>query len=190
MTNWRANFTGWNAANFGWGGDKTQNMLWRLKNGELDGVHPKVVVLMAGTNNVGRQSPLGDAEARAAEVARGVAAVVREIRQRAPKATLIITGITPRDDNLDVMPVINSANRQIARLAGKAIRYINIQEQLAFPDGHLREGMADDGLHLTPKAYQVWADALKPLFTELLGPPASVDHAPPPTGDPSATQSP
>jgi lysophospholipase L1-like esterase len=89
------------------------------------------------------------------------------------------------------MPVINFANRQIARLAdGKSIRYINIHEQLAFPDGHLREGMADDGLHLTSKAYQLWADALKPLFTELLGPPASVDHAPPPTGDPSATQSP
>ena len=87
---------------------------------------------------------------------------------------MIITGITPRDDNLEVMPVINRANMQIAALAdGKAIRYINIHEQLAFPDGHLREGMANDGLHLTPKAYQVWADALKPLFTEILGPPAS-----------------
>jgi cephalosporin-C deacetylase len=191
LANWRANFTGWNAANFGWGGDKTQNMLWRLENGELDGVHPKVVVLMAGTNNVGRVSPLGDAEARADEVARGVAAVVREIRQRAPKATLIITGITPRDDNLEVMPIINRANTKISALAdGKAIRYINLHEQLAFPDGRLRDGMANDGLHLTPKAYQVWADALKPLFTEILGPPASIDRAPPPTGDPSAAQSP
>ena len=54
------------------------------------------------------------------------------------------------------------------------------------PDNQLREGMANDGLHLTPKAYQVWADALKPIFTEILGPPAAVDHAPPPTGDPSA----
>jgi cephalosporin-C deacetylase len=185
--NWKQNFWGWNAGNFGWGGDKTQNMLWRLKNGELDGVNPKVVVLMAGTNNIGRSTPIGDAEARAAEVARGVSAVVREIRQRAPKATLLITGITPRDDNLAVMPVVNEANRQIARLAdGKSVRYININEQLAFPDGHLREGMANDGLHLTPKAYQVWADALKPALTELLGPRASEDKAPPPTGDPSA----
>ena len=81
LANWRANFTGWNAANFGWGADKTQHMLWRLQNGELDGVNPKVVVLMAGTNNVGRATPLGDVEERAAEVARGVTAVVREIRQ-------------------------------------------------------------------------------------------------------------
>jgi cephalosporin-C deacetylase-like acetyl esterase/lysophospholipase L1-like esterase len=186
--NWQENFTGWNAANFGWGGDKTQHMLWRLRHGELDGVNPKIVVLLAGTNNVGRATPLGDASARAEEVARGVAALVGEIRQRAPKATLVITGITPRDDNVAVMPVIDEANRRIARLAdGKAIRYININQQLAFPDGHLRDGMEHDGLHLTPRAYQLWADALKPIFTEILGPPAATDQAPPPTGDPSAS---
>ncbi|HEY6123838.1 MAG TPA: GDSL-type esterase/lipase family protein [Steroidobacteraceae bacterium] len=187
LANWRANFQGWNAANFGWGADKTQHMLWRLQNGELDGVNPKVVVLMAGTNNVGRATPLGDASARASEVARGVAAIVREIRQRAPDATLIITGITPRNDNVAVMPVIDEANAQIARLAdGKKIRYVNINGQLATQDHQLLPGMANDGLHLTVKAYQVWADALKPLFTEILGPPAAVDRAPPPTGDPSA----
>ena len=187
LANWRANFTGWNAADFGWGADKTQHMLWRLQNGELDGVNPKIVVLMAGTNNVGRSTPLGDVEQRAADVARGVSAVVREIRKRAPDATVVITGITPRNDNIAVMPVINRANQQIAALAdGKKTRYININEALALPDNQLREGMANDGLHLTVKAYQVWADALKPIFTEILGAPAAVDHAPPPTGDPSA----
>ena len=187
LANWRANFTGWNAADFGWGADKTQHMLWRLQNGELDGVNPKVVVLMAGTNNVGRATPLGDIEERAADVSRGVVAVVREIRKRAPDATVVITGITPRNDNIAVMPVINRANVQIAALAdGKKTRYININEALAFPDNQLREGMTNDGLHLTVKAYQVWADALKPIFTEILGPPAAVDRAPPPTGDPSA----
>jgi lysophospholipase L1-like esterase/dienelactone hydrolase len=188
LANWNANFKGWNAANFGWGGDKTQNMLWRLQNGELDGVNPKVIVLLAGTNNVGNATPLGDARERAAEVARGVAAVVREIRKRAPKTTLVITGITPRDDNPAVMPVINDANTQIERLAdGKAIRYININTELALPDGELREGMSLDGLHLTPQAYQHWANALKPIFTELLGAPAADDRAPPPSGDPSAS---
>jgi cephalosporin-C deacetylase-like acetyl esterase/lysophospholipase L1-like esterase len=187
LANWRANFTGWNAADFGWGADKTQHMLWRLQNGELDGVNPKVVVLMAGTNNVGRSTPLGDVEERAADVARGVTAVVREIRKRAPDATVVITGITPRNDNIAVMPVINRANQQIAKLAdGKKTRYININAALALPDNQLREGMVNDGLHLTVKAYQVWADALKPIFNEILGAPAAVDHAPPPTGDPSA----
>ena len=142
---------------------------------------------MAGTNNVGNATPIGDAEERASEIFRGVAAVVREIRKRAPAATLIVTGITPRSDNLDVMPVINSANRKIASLAdGKSIRYININEQLAIDGNVLREGMTYDGLHLTPPAYQLWADALKPILSEILGPPATEDHAPPPSGDPSA----
>jgi lysophospholipase L1-like esterase len=189
LANWNANFKGWNAADFGWGADKTQHMIWRLQNGELEGVNPKAVVVLAGTNNVGNMTPLGDSEARAADVARGVAALVREIRKRAPRATVIVTGITPRDDNLAVKPVIDAANRRIAALAdGKSIRYININEQLAWPDGRLREGMAHDGLHLTTQAYQLWADALKPLLTEILGPPAAVDRAPPPTGDPSAVR--
>ncbi len=186
LANWNANFKGWNAADFGWGGDKTQHMLWRLQNGELDGVNPKVVVLLAGTNNIGRGSPHGDADARAADVVRGVTAVVGELRKRAPQATLVITGILPRNDNIDVMPIINKANLRIAQLANdKTVRYININEQLAVSD-QLRDGMAIDGLHLTVAAYQVWADALKPIFTEILGAPASVDRAPPPTGDPSA----
>jgi cephalosporin-C deacetylase-like acetyl esterase/lysophospholipase L1-like esterase len=187
LENWNANFKGWNAANFGWGADKTQNMLWRLQNGELDGVKPKVVVVMAGTNNIGNASPIGDADSRAADVARGVAALLKEIRKRAPVATVVLTGITPRNDNMDVMPVVDAANRQIAALAdGKSIRYININDQLATPDGVLRDGMAFDGLHLTPKAYQHWANALKPILVEILGPPAATDRAPPPTGDPSA----
>jgi lysophospholipase L1-like esterase len=187
LANWNANFKGWNAANFGWGADKTQHMLWRLQNGELDGVNPKVVVVMAGTNNVGNATPLGDAEQRAADVAAGVNALVKEIRKRAPRATIVLTGITPRNDNPAVLPVIHGANRQIGQLAnGKSIRYININEQLAFPDGQLREGMAYDGLHLTPLAYQHWANALKPILTEVLGPPAAEDAAPPPSGDPSA----
>ena len=189
LENWNANFKGWNAANFGWGADKTQNMLWRLQNGELDGVKPKVVVVMAGTNNIGNASPIGDADSRAADVARGVAALLKEIRKRAPGATVVLTGITPRNDNMDVMPVVDAANRQIAALAdGKSIRYININDQLATPDGVLRDGMAFDGLHLTPKAYQHWANALKPILMEILGPPAATDRAPPPTGDPSAVR--
>ena len=69
------------------------------------------------------------------------------------------------------------------------IRYLNVNDKLAGPDGKLYEGMMNpDKLHPAVKGYQVWADALKPIFTELLGPPAKEDHAPPPTGDPSANQ--
>src|SRR5262249_57084888 len=57
LANWKQNFHGWNARNFGWGADTVQNVLWRLTNGELDGVNPKGIVVMAGTNNVGTRVP-------------------------------------------------------------------------------------------------------------------------------------
>lgn len=186
LANWKENFYGWNAADFGWGADRTQNILWRLQNGELDGVSPKVIVLLAGTNNVGAQP--GD-EATVADIARGVKAIVDLCRLKAPAATIILTAIFPRNDNLAVMPTINAINSRLALLAdGTRVRFLNINDRLAGQDGRLVEGVmhARDQLHPTLKGYQIWADALKPIFRELLGPPAAIDLAPPPTGDPSA----
>ena len=100
LANWRANFFGWNAANFGWGADRTENILWRLENGELDGINPKVIVLLAGANNVGSQP--GD-EQTVAEIARGIKAIIDVCRQKAPNATIILTAIFPRNDNMAVI---------------------------------------------------------------------------------------
>ena len=184
LDNWTHNFFGWNAGNFGWGGDKTENILWRLEHGELDGVNPKVIVVLAGTNNVDKQ--LRD-EAEIAGITRGLKAIVAVCREKAPAATIILTGIFPRNDNPAVMPTINRINANLAQLAdGKKIRYLNVNDQLADAEGRLFDGMMADQLHPSVKGYQVWADGLKPIFTELLGPPAATDHAPPPTGDPSA----
>src|SRR5262249_41613026 len=155
---------------------------------ELDGVNPKIIVLMAGTNNVGRMDPQGASDPRIADITRGIRAIVDVCLKKAPGATIVLMGIAPRNDNMAVMPIINWINDNIAKFAdGKKIRYLNINDKLADKDGKLFEGMAvRDGLHLDIKGYQVWADALKPIFTELLGPRATTDHAPPPTGDPSA----
>jgi len=184
LANWNANFHGWNAANFGWGADRIEHMLWRIENGELDGVNPKVIVILAGTNNVG-QRPGGDE--KVADITRGIRALIDLCRRKAPHATIIVTGILPRNDNVAVMPEINRINENIARMAdGRRIRYLDINARLADADGKLFDGMAVDGLHLSVKGYQVWADALNPLLTELLGPRAATDQAPPPTGDPSA----
>ncbi|HTS64062.1 MAG TPA: GDSL-type esterase/lipase family protein [Candidatus Acidoferrales bacterium] len=188
LENWKQNFSGWNAADFGWGADRVEHILWRLENGELDGVNPKVIVLLAGTNNVGNRVPEAGVDATAADVARGLGAIVRLMQSKAPGATIILTGIFPRNDNMDVMPVIEKINASLAGMAdGRKVRYLNVNDKLAGPDGRLYDGMMNpDKLHPALKGYQVWADALKPLFTELLGPPAGEDHAPPPTGDPSA----
>jgi len=187
LANWKQNFFGWNAGDFGWGADTIQNILWRLRNGELDNVHPKVIVLLAGTNNVGRSNPAGGDAAKVQDIARGIRALLDEMQAKAPRTTIILMGIFPRNDNIEVMPTIDRINASISKFAdGKRIRYVNINDKLADKNGKLFEGMMADGLHPSLKGYQVWADSLKPILTELLGPPMKEDHAPPPTGDPSA----
>ena len=91
-----------------------------------------------------------------------------------------------------VMSTINKVNANLATFAdGKKVRYLNVNDKLADKDGKLLDGMMNtDKLHPALKGYQVWADALKPIFRELLGPPATTDHAPPATGDPSAKPAP
>jgi lysophospholipase L1-like esterase len=186
LANWKENFWGWNAGNFGWGADTTQNILWRLQTGELDGVNPKVIVLLAGTNNVGSMLSAGDEESRAAGVTRGIKAILDMMRAKAPDAVVILMAIFPRNDNPAFLPIIDRINADLSKLEdGKKILYVNINDKLADSTGRLYDGMSKDKLHPTLKGYQLWADALKPIFTKLLGSPAKEDHAPPPTGDPA-----
>ena len=188
LDNWKANFHGWNAGNFRWGGDTVHNVLWRIRHGELDGVHPKVTVLLAGTNNLGGAAGGGDPVVE--EVIGELTALLETVREKAPGATIILTAIMPRNDRahgVSLMPTINRINERLARPAdGKQICLINVNDKLADREGKLVEGMTVDGLHLSVKGYQIWADALKPVLTERLGPPAATDHAPAPTADPSA----
>jgi lysophospholipase L1-like esterase len=184
LAHWTKSFHGWNAGNFGWGADRTENILWRIENGELDGVNPKVIVLLAGTNNLGKEA--GD-EAKVADVTRGLKAIVEACRGKAPAATILVTAIFPRSDALAPMPAIERINANLAQMAdGRSIRFLDLTRTLADDKGVLLEGMMVDGLHPSLKGYEVWADGLRPILTELLGPPAATDHAPPPTGDPSA----
>jgi lysophospholipase L1-like esterase len=177
---WRENFYGWNAANFAWGGDSTSNILWRLENGELEGLSPKVFVILAGTNNLYSTRD-------AAEVARGIKAIVDTCQRKVPDAKIILTAIFPRNDNRELLPVIDDINERIADYAdGERIRFLNVNDKLADKNGELIEGMMMDGLHPARPGYEVWAAGLKPILAEWLGPPAKKDHAPPPTGDPSA----
>ena len=185
LAHWRKNFFGWNAGNFGWGADRTEHILWRLENGELDGVNPKVIVIHGGTNNIGARP--GD-DSKVAEITRGLTAILNICQKKAPGATIILTAIFPRNDNMAVMPEIDRVNANLARLAnGRSVRYLNVNDRLADKDGRLFEGVMNDAdkLHPTLKGYQVWADGLKPIFLELLGPPAATDLAPPPTGNPN-----
>lgn len=186
LANWTQNFHGWHAANFGWGADRTEHMLWRLDHGELDAIHPKALVVLAGTNNVGPQ-PRDDETIE--DIARGVRAILDVCRRKAPEATIVLTAVFPRNDHPSVTPTIDRLNQRLAAFAdGRRIRFLNINDRLAGADGTLLDGVmnARDKLHPTLAGDQIWADALKPIFQELLGPPVDTDQAPPPTGDPSA----
>src|SRR5262249_17497922 len=114
LANWKQNFFGWNAANFGWGADQVQNILWRLENGELDGGNPKVIVIPAGTNNVGRTQ---SGAAKPADVAKGIKALIDVCRKKAPRATIVLTAIFPRNDDPSANSAINRINEAIARYA-------------------------------------------------------------------------
>ncbi len=183
LAHFQKTFHGWNAGNFGWGGDTTHHMLWRLQNGEFEGLSPKVIVLLAGTNNIGDKPKPGAAD----DAVEGIRTLLDTLQAKAPQATIVLMAVFPRNDNPESNKAVAEVNAQIAKFAdGKKIRFLNINDQLAAPDGTLFEGMSVDKLHLTLKGYEVWAKNLTPVLTELLGEPAAEDHAPPPTGDPSA----
>ena len=121
-----------------------------------------------------------------------IKAIVDVCRKKAPKATILLTATFPRNDIVGVMPTIDRINQQLATFAdGTRVRFLNINGPLADGNGRLVEGVLSerDKLHPTLEGYQIWADALKPIFRALPDAPAATDLAPPPTGDPGAAGS-
>jgi lysophospholipase L1-like esterase len=160
----RQEFEPLKAANFGIGGDQTQHVLWRIQNGELDGIQPKVVMLMIGTNNTSRNT--------AEEIAEGVTAIVKEIHKRSPSTKVLLLGIFPRGEkpNNRQRDKIKQVNAIIARLEdrGKTVRYLDLGNKFLEPDGTISRKIMYDALHLTEEGYQIWADAVKGPIKELM----------------------
>jgi lysophospholipase L1-like esterase len=163
---WQKTYAPLKAANIGIGGDTTENVLWRLENGEVDGISPKVAVLLIGTNNFGLEQHSPD------QVAKGVAACVQTLRKKLPTTKIILLAIFPRDPNpaADIRKKIKTVNDQIQKLDDrKTVHYLDIGPKLANPDGSLAKEVMPDFLHLSEKGYQIWADAMAPLLKELMG---------------------
>lgn len=149
--------------NLGFGWDRTQNVLWRIRQGELDGLDPRWVVLHIGTNNL-----TGTAQARAAtpaETAQGVEAVVSEVRRRLPRSQLILMAIMPRGRHAgDAQRApIAETNRLLAARYGKdpSVRLLDIGPRMLQPDGTLPEALMPDGTHPSETGYAIWATALR-----------------------------
>lgn len=153
------------AVNLGYGGDKTENLLWRLQNGELDGISPRAAVVMIGTNNTGHR--LENPRFTAA----GIRAVLDELRARQPQMKILLLGIFPRDAQPGTpMRKINSATNEIvSRYAdNENIFYLDIGDRFLAEDGELSAEIMPDYLHLSEQGYQIWAEAMEPALARLM----------------------
>ncbi len=172
---WKREYWKYTPANFGIGGDRTEHVLWRMDNKELNGIHPKVVVLMIGTNNTG--SNTGD------EIAAADVKIVKELREKLPETKVLVLAIFPRgprkakDGSIPEnaaasaagwMTKINTANEALAKLDdGSNIRYLDIGDKFLV-DGKIPDDIMPDQLHPNEKGYNIWADAMQPLLDEMM----------------------
>ncbi len=168
---WDAQFAPLRAANFGISGDRTQHVLWRLQNGELDGISPKAVVLMIGTNNLGLERDGKTPRNTAAQAAEGVALIVQTLRTKLPSAKILLLAVFPRaEKSTDPLRVqVNEVNARIAKLAdGKTVRFLDLGPKFLAPDGTLPRDIMPDLLHPGEKGYEIWAAAIKEPLAAML----------------------
>jgi lysophospholipase L1-like esterase len=155
-------FGQWKVANFGIAGDTTQGVLYRLQNGEGQGINPRAVMLMIGTNNTARNT--------AAEISEGIGAVVLELQRDFPQAKILLLGVFPRGrPNDPVRATIAEINQTIAKLDdGKRVRYLDIGAKFLAPDGTIPADVMSDLLHPSTKGYEIWAQAVKEPLSALM----------------------
>lgn len=159
------NFSRYSPANFGVSGERTENVLWRILNGELDGLHPKVTVILIGTNNVG-QVP----DEKPEWAANGVKRIVAVVREKIPDTKILLLAVFPRGTRDSALrKSVAEINRLIAPLDdGHTIRYLDIGAKFLDANGELPPDIMPDKLHPSPKGYEIWYAAMEPLLEEMM----------------------
>lgn len=153
-------FGKYNAVNFGIGGDRCENVLWRLENGNLWGTNPTLIMLLIGTNNQGMNT--------AEEVAYGVKTVVNKLRKGCPQSKILVLGIFPSAGT--PYEKTKAINEIVAKLDdGKMIRYFDPGAQMLDKDGKMLQNVLSDAVHLTRKGYTIWGETTKPIVAEMMG---------------------
>jgi lysophospholipase L1-like esterase len=175
---WEQFYTPRKAANFGIGGDRTEHVLWRLQNGNFNGLSPKLIVLMIGTNNTGHvgrpQKELNGTiyQCNAEQTAEGVKLILEALKKKCPSTQILLLGIFPRGEKpTDIMRQQNIAtNALIAKYAdGSGVHYLDLGTTFLKDDGTLTREIMPDLLHLSEKGYAMWAEAMEPTLKKLLG---------------------
>ena len=165
---WEKTFAARHAANFGIGYDRIQNVLWRMENGELDGISPRVVVLLIGTNNTGNEDD-GKPRNTTPEIVAGISNLVQRIESRLPRARIILFGIFPRGEKNDpIREQVKAVNAGISKLANGKIKFMDIGDKFLTTDGTLPRELFHDLLHPNEKGYRIWADAMDPALDETM----------------------
>lgn len=173
---WDAYYGKYQPANFGIGGDRTQHVIWRIEHGELDGIAPKVTVLMLGTNN--------SLDYNAAEIAAANRKIVGMIRARLPHTKVLLLGVLPRGprdrfggpvtpalvaEAAARMATIRELNTALAALDdGNTVRFLDMSNVFLGQDGRIPYAVMPDQLHPNAAGYQLWADAMQPLLEEMM----------------------
>ena len=165
------------AANFGISGDRTEHVLWRLDHGNFDGLKPKAIVLMIGTNNTGhqgrKQKELNDAvyQCTAQQAAEGVKAILAKLKAKCPTAKILLLAIFPRGANAeDKMRQQNEATNAIINgfADDKTVFFMDIGAKFLQPDGTLSKEIMPDLLHPNEKGYEIWTEAIQAKVKELM----------------------
>ncbi len=155
-------FAPYSPADFGISADKTEHVLWRVENGELDGIHPKVMVLMIGTNNDGVDQPQW--------IASAVEKIVAVTHEKLPATKVLLLGIFPRGKHGNQATLVNQqVNDLISKLDnGKTVRYLDIGKVFLDANGDVPPEIMPDGLHPNPHGYDLWYAAMKPLLDQMM----------------------
>lgn len=162
---WEKHYAPRKAVNLGIGGDRTQHVLWRLQNGNLEGVKPKAAVVMIGTNNSNGE------DNSATQILEGIQAIVKELRSRQPQMKILLLAIFPRGENFNAQRgKITQINQALRKLDdGQNVHFLDIGHRFLNEDGILPAEIMPDYLHLSRKGYELWADAIEKKLAALLG---------------------
>lgn len=158
-------FDKYRPANFGIGGDRTEHVLWRIQNGELDHIRPKVTVLMIGTNNIGHNPP-DEPEWAAA----GVEKIVDTIHEKLPQTKILLLAVFPRDGrDSRRRKDTEQINQLIAKLGDRDyVEYLDINEVFLDGNGEIPKDIMPDGLHPNAKGYELWYEAIEGKIDEMM----------------------
>lgn len=164
--------------NLGHPADKTENILWRLRNHDFEKANPGVAVVMAGTNNSNHD------EYTPEQIAGGVRAIVDELRRKLPRTKILLLGIFPRGSHEQRIELkqgrteaggnpqwtkIDRVNRMIATFAdGRTVVYRNINREFVNEKGELPVTVMPDLLHPNATGYEIWGRAIQPVVKEMI----------------------